>query len=171
MHALWWWHIMNYHCMPSLIEFLHFLALFIPTFLHLRWDMRTWNIPCLIKYIQRVGLYVGMAPKSPFILNKHNCPELSNTAVIYKARHTTCSTGVSIHGKTLKVGKIHHYIDLQWYTEILKLLNFFVITVFFLLLFQTVIITSKLTNVLTYINFHKTIPFSSVHDPWPTELS
>ena len=50
-----------------------------------------------------------MAPTRPLSLNKNNDSELSNGAVLSLFRRTACSTSVFIHGKTLKVGKIHCY--------------------------------------------------------------
>ena len=63
---------------------------------------------------QRVGrLYVGMAPTRPLSLNKNDDSELSNAAVLSLFRCTACSTSVFLHGKTLKVGKIHCYNGTQ----------------------------------------------------------
>ena len=89
---------------------------------------------------ESVDSHVGMALTRPLSLNKHNGSELSNAALLSLFRHTACSTGVSIHSKTLKVGKIHRY-NSTW-----KFLNR---RFLHLLLLQTVY--PKLTNAFTFI--------------------
>ena len=74
----------------------------------------------------------------------------------------TYSTSDSVPTKTLKVRKIYSYNDLQNLPHT-PFLDFFV----HYLLLQLNWPTSKLTNALTY----KTIPFSPVHVPRPTESS
>ena len=64
---------------------------------------RSLAMICL-EQLFNLRVYVGMAPTRPLSLNKHNRSKHSNVALF---RHRTCSTGVSIHCKTLKVGKIH----------------------------------------------------------------
>ena len=50
---------------------------------------------------------------TPISLNKLNGSGLSNGAVIGLFRHIAWPTSVFIHNKTLKVGKIHRFSDLQ----------------------------------------------------------
>ena len=61
-----------------------------------------------ILYYQRVSR-LSMQGWHQHAQPKHNSSELSNAAALSLFRNTACSTGVSIHGKTLKVGIIHCY--------------------------------------------------------------
>ena len=54
------------------------------------------------------SLYIGVVPTCPAL---NNSPELLNAVVTSLFRHTTCSTSASIHGKTLKGGKMRSYED------------------------------------------------------------
>ena len=62
----------------------------------------------------RVGrLYVGMLPTRPLALT-NEMAQISRTVngnVLSLFRQITCPTSVSIHNKTLKVGKIYRYND------------------------------------------------------------
>ena len=68
-------------------------------------------LPCIP--IRESVDYVGMASTPPLSLNKCNGSEFLNTVAMSSFRHITWLTSVSIHDKTLKGGKIHHYNDIR----------------------------------------------------------
>ena len=95
-------------------------------------------------------------------------------------RHIIWPTSVLIHNKTLKVGKIHCYNDIQKIAKPLispsstssssssSSLLFF--SFFFFFFFYIKRPTSKLANALTLVR-HKMTYLSPVHDPCPSESS